>query len=149
MRDKGTGEEANRIAETQNNLSQRSKCLVFDFKFPDLFPQLLNRIYFRRIGRDKEEADIIRDTQSLRFMPSRAITAEQNQVILVLFGQHLQKSVGADGIVVWQHQKAAFTGSWLNSPIGVEMFTDMMTWNCRPDVLLTPAVFGFIENARK
>ena len=78
-------------------------------------------------------------------MPGRTITAKQDEVIFVLFGQCLQENVGANGIAVWQHQKAAFTGSRLNSAIGIAIFTDMMAWNCRPDALFAPAVFGFID----
>ena len=139
------GEGTNRIAEAENNLIQGSKGLIFEAKFPDLFPNLLNRIHFRGIGRDKEEADVIRDNQSLGFVPSRPITAEQDQVILVLFRQRLQKNVGADGIAVWQHQKAAFSGSRFNGPIGIAIFADMMAWNRRPDALFAPAVFGLID----
>ena len=77
-------------------------------------------------------------------MPGRPITAKQDEVILVLFGQCLQKNIGADGIAVWQHQKAAFTASRLNGPIGVAIFADMMAWNLGPEALFAPAVFGFI-----
>ena len=70
-------------------------------------------------------------------MPGRTVTAKQDQVILELFGQCLQKNIGADGIAVWQHQKAAFTGSRLNGPIGIAIFADVMTWNHRPDTLFT------------
>ena len=65
MSDKVMREGANRVAETQNNLIQRSKHLIFEAHFPDFFPNLLNRIHFGRIWRDKEEADVIRDNQSL------------------------------------------------------------------------------------
>ena len=65
MRDEITGEGANRVTETQNNLIQRSKHLIFEAHFPDFFPNLLNRIHFGCIRRDKEEADVIRDNQSL------------------------------------------------------------------------------------
>ena len=80
-------------------------------------------------------------------MPSRTITAEQDQVIFELFGQSLQKNVGAGGIAVWQHQKAALTGNRLNGPIGVTIFADMMAWNRRPDALFAPAEFGFIDSS--
>ncbi len=65
MRDEVTGEGANGIAKAQNNLIQRRKHLIFETKFPDLIPNLLNGIHFRRIRRDKEDADVIRDNQSL------------------------------------------------------------------------------------
>ena len=78
-------------------------------------------------------------------MPGHPITAKQDQVILELFGQCLQKNVGADSITVWQHQETAFTGSRLNGPIGVTIFADMMAWNRRPDALFAPAIFGFID----
>ena len=65
MGDKVTREGANRVTETQNNLIQRGKHLIFESQFPDFFPNLLNRIHFGCIRRDKEEADIIRDNQSL------------------------------------------------------------------------------------
>ena len=81
-------------------------------------------------------------------MPGRPITAKQDEVILVLFGQCLQKNIGADGIAVWQHQKAAFTASRLNGPIGVAIFTDMMAWNHRPDTLFAPTVFWFIDPSK-
>ena len=65
VRDTVTREGANGITETQNNLIQGRKGLVFEAKFPDLFPNLLNGIHFRRIRRDKEQVDVIRDRQSL------------------------------------------------------------------------------------
>ena len=65
MGDKVTREGANRVTETQNNLIQRGKHLIFEAKFPDFFPNLLNGIHFRRIRRDKEDVDVIRDNQSL------------------------------------------------------------------------------------
>ncbi len=145
MRDTVRGKGTNGITEAENNHIQGSEGLISEAKFPDLFPNLLNRIHFWSIGRYKEETDVIGDNQSLRFMSGRAITAEQDQVILVLFGQRLQKNVGADGIAVWQHQKAAFTGSRLNGSIGVAIFADMMAWNCRPHALFAPAVLGFID----
>ena len=81
-------------------------------------------------------------------MPGRPITAKQDEVILVLFGQCLQENVGANGIAVWQHQKAAFTASRLNGPIGVAIFADMMAWNHRPDTLFAPTVFWFIDPSK-
>ena len=81
-------------------------------------------------------------------MPGRTITAKQDQVILELFGEFLQKNIGADGIAVRQHQKAAFTGNRLNSPIGIAIFADMMAWNLRPDALFAPAIFGFIDPSK-
>ena len=65
MSDEVTGEGANGIAETKNNLIQGSKDLIFEPPLPDLFPNLLNGIHFRRIRRDKEDADVIRNNQSL------------------------------------------------------------------------------------
>ena len=58
---KVTGERANCVAETEDHLIQRSKHLIFEANLPNLFPNLLNRIHFRRIRWDKEEADIIWD----------------------------------------------------------------------------------------
>ena len=63
MSDKVMREGANSVAETQNNLIQRGKHLIFKAQFPDFFPNLLNRIHFGRIWRDKEEADVIRDNK--------------------------------------------------------------------------------------
>ena len=80
-------------------------------------------------------------------MPSRPITAKQNQVILELFGQCLQKNVRAGSITVWQHREAAFAGSWLNSPISIAIFADMMAGNRRLDALFAPAVLGFIDSS--
>ena len=65
MSDKVMREGANSVAETQNNLIQRGKHLIFEAQFPDFFPNLLNRIHFGRIWRDKEEADVIRDNKGL------------------------------------------------------------------------------------
>ena len=65
MGDKVTGEGANRVAETQNNLIQRSKHLIFEAQFPNFFPNLLNWIHFGRIRRDKEEANVIWDNKGL------------------------------------------------------------------------------------
>ena len=62
-------------------------------------------------------------------MPGRPITAKQDEIIFVLFGQCSQENVGANGIAVRQHQKAAFTGSRFNSPIGIAIFADVMAWN--------------------
>ena len=148
MRDKVVGEGGNGIAKAQNNLIQRSKELIFEPQLPDLFPDLLNGIHFGCIRRDKEETDVIRNNKSLCFMPSCTITAEQNKVILVLFGQRFEKNVGTDGIAVWQHQKAVFTGSRLNGPIGIPVFPDMMTGDRWANALLTPTVFGFIDSSK-
>ena len=65
MGDKVTREGANSVTETQNNLIQRSKHLIFETQFPDFFPNLLNGIHFGRIRWDKEEADVIWDNKSL------------------------------------------------------------------------------------
>ena len=64
MCDKATGEGANSITETENNLIQGSKDLIFEAQFSDFFPNLLNWIHFRRIRRDKEDADVIGDNKS-------------------------------------------------------------------------------------
>ena len=65
MCDKATREGANSVTETENNHIQGSKDLIFEGQFSDFFPNLLNRIHFGRIRRDKEEADIIGDNKSL------------------------------------------------------------------------------------
>ena len=65
MGDKVTREGGNSVTETQNNFIQRGKHLIFEAQFPDFFPNLLNRIHFGRIRRNKEEADVIRDNKSL------------------------------------------------------------------------------------
>ena len=103
MGNTATGERANSVAETEDHLIQRGKDLIFEANLPELFPNLLNRIHFRRIRWDKEEADIIRDHKTFGFMPGGPVTAEQDQVVLELFGQRLQKNVGADSIAVWQY----------------------------------------------
>ena len=65
MSNKVMREGANSVAETQNNLMQGGKHLIFESQFPDFLPNLLNRIHFGRIWRDKEEADVIRDNKGL------------------------------------------------------------------------------------
>ena len=65
MGDEVFGEGGNGIAETKNNLIQGSKHFIFEPPLPDLFPNLLNGIHFRRVGRDEEETDVIRDNQTL------------------------------------------------------------------------------------
>ena len=58
MNDLG-GQSADGITEAVNHFIQRCKNLVAEAHLAKLFPDLLDRIHFRRIWRDKEQLYVI------------------------------------------------------------------------------------------
>jgi len=72
-----------------DNFIQRREVHVVKGSGPDEFPDLLNGIHFRRVGRDEKEANIIGYNEGVGFMPCRAIAAEQDFVLGKLGGELL------------------------------------------------------------
>jgi limonene-1,2-epoxide hydrolase len=56
-----TGQRITSITQLQNNFFKGTKKFVFKTAFTNLFPDLLDRIHFRGSGRQKKQANIIRD----------------------------------------------------------------------------------------
>ncbi len=77
----------NGIAQTVNDFVQSSKDFITEAALSDLFPNLLNGIHFRGVGRDVKEDDIFREFQGLGFVPCGPVTAEQHDIVRKLTRQ--------------------------------------------------------------
>lgn len=53
------GQRTNGIAQSLNHLFQSSKYLIMESSIPEFFPNLFNRIHFRRIWWDIKKDDIV------------------------------------------------------------------------------------------
>ena len=80
------GQRTNRIAEAVHDLCQTCKDLVSEAALTDFFPNLLDRIHLRRVWRNVEQFDVLRDFQCGGFVPCCAIAAQKNDVIRVRLG---------------------------------------------------------------
>ena len=54
---------ADGITETVNHVVERIKDFVTEPAFAKFLPDLFDRIHFRRIGWNQEQADVIRDAE--------------------------------------------------------------------------------------
>ena len=72
---------ADGITEAVNHLVERIKDFVTEPAFAKFFPDLFNRIHFRRIGGNKEQANVIRNAERVGLMPGSAIAAKKDDVV--------------------------------------------------------------------
>ena len=75
---------ADGFTESVNHFIQRCKNLIAEAHLAKLLPNLLNRIHFRRIWRNKEQLYVIGYTKRSSFVPRGSITAKQNDVLGIL-----------------------------------------------------------------
>ena len=89
---------ADGITETVNHVVERIKDFVTEPAFAKFLPDLFNRIHFRRIGGNKEQADVIRNAERAGLMPGGAIAAKKDDVVRKLVGQVVEKEIHTNGI---------------------------------------------------
>ena len=78
-------------------------------------------------------------------MPCGTVTAKENDIVRILLCQLTQEEIHANCITVWHDQEAALPGDWLDSPVGITIFPDVMTRNRWTNTLWAPAEFGLID----
>lgn len=136
------------MAQTVNNFFQCRKYLVVKATFSDLFPYLLYRIHFRRIGRNVKQNNIFRQLQACRLMPGSAITAKQNNIVSIFLRQMLQKDIHTNSIAIGHNEEMTVASQWFHCSVGIAILPNMVAWHTGPNPLLTPTVFGLVDPAK-
>ena len=72
---------ADGITEAIHHVVKRVKDFVTEAPFAKFLPDLLNRIHFRRIGGNKEQANVIRKAERVGLMPGSTIAAKKEDVV--------------------------------------------------------------------
>ena len=142
------GKRTNGILQAVNNFFQGRKNLISEPAFTNLFPNLLNRIHFRSVGRNIEEDNIFRHFQSLGFVPCGSVTAEQDNIVRKLAGQFPQEQIHAHRITIGHDQKTGVAGERLYRSIDIPVFSNMVARYTGPDPFFTPAVFGLVDSSK-
>ena len=139
-------ESAYHIAKAIYHLRQCREDFISKGHFSELLPNLLNRIYLRRIRRDKKELYIIRYNEVSCLVPCRTVTAQKNHVSRKLLRQLFQKDIHTGCIAVGHDQKTGVACQRFYCTIRIAVFSDMMTRHRGTNALLTPTVFGLIDS---
>ena len=77
------------MAKAINDFIKSMKNLIAEAALANLIPNLFNRIHLRRGGREEEQFDVLRDGESVGFMPGRAVTGKENPIFWICFRQLL------------------------------------------------------------
>ena len=99
-------QRTNGITKAVNDLCQRGKAFILKTAFPDLFPDLFNRIHLRCVGRNVKQYNVNRYLERFGFMPGSAIAAQQNHLFRILLGKLLEKDIHAHCVAIRQDQEA-------------------------------------------
>ena len=86
MRNDIWGKRADGITKAVNDRIKRVKDFVTKAALSKFLPNLFNRIHFRRIGRNKKQANIFWTTERFGLMPGSAIAAKEDPVVRILVG---------------------------------------------------------------
>lgn len=78
------GQCADGVTEAVNHPIQRCKYLVTETHLAKFFPDLLNRIHFRCVWRDKKEFYVRWYAERAAFVPCSSVTAQENDIIRIL-----------------------------------------------------------------
>ena len=141
------GEIAYRFADPIYNLIQGRKYLIPKTSEPYFLLDLFYGVHFRRIWRNEEQADIIRDIQFCRFMPCGTVATQKNPIIRINLGEGTEKHVHAPTITVRHNQKMPFSSQGFYRSIHIPIFPYVMAWNAGTLPLDRPTVFGFVDPA--
>ena len=112
---------------------------------PQFFPNLLNRIHFRRVRRNEYDLNIGKRLQRPGLVPCRTIADEHNVTVWIFCGQVLQKEIHANGIAVWKNKEAAITRHGINSTVSIAILSDMMAGHPRTDAFSAPAILRLVD----
>ena len=134
-----------RTAKPVNYFFKSSKNLITEAQFTQFFPDLLNRIHFWCVWRNKEQTDVSWNDERPGFMPCSTVTAKKNNIIWILFRKFFEKNVHADRVAVWHDQKTRFACKRFNSTVNVPVLSNMMARDRRSNTFFAPAIFGFIN----
>ena len=143
--DKLRGKATNGITKTKYNLFKSGENFVSEPAAAKLFPYLFDWIHLGRIWRNIKDVYVFRNAETAGLVPSGTVAAKENDVVRILLCQETQKEIHANCITVWHNQEAALPGGWLYSPIGITIFSDVMTGNRWTDTLWAPAIFGLVD----
>ena len=141
-------QRTDRVTQTVDHLLQGGKDFVSEATLLDFLPNLFYGIHFRCVRRNVKQNDIVRQLQSGRFVPCRTITAKQNNIISIFFGQLLQKDIHADSIAIGQDEKAPITCQRLHRAVSITVRTDMMAGHTGTDTVPAPTVFRLVDPAK-
>lgn len=81
-------------------------------------------------------------------MPGRTVTAKQDDVIGVLFGQFFQKDVHARCVTIRHNKKVSIARQRLYRSVSISILPNMVAWHTGTDTFLTPAVFRLVNPAK-
>ncbi len=138
-------EIAYRFAEPIYNLIQGRKYLIPKTSEPYFLPNLFYGVHFRRIWRNEEQANIIRNIQFCGFMPCGTVTTQKNRIIRINLGEGTEKHIHALTITVGHNQKMPFPGQGFYRAIHIPVFPYVMAWNAGTLPLDRPTVFRLID----
>ena len=114
------------ITEPIHDFSQAGKDLIAEAALANLFPDLLDRIHFRRVRRNMEQQDILRDVQCTGLVPCCTIAAQQDDIVRVFPGQTLQKYIHTHRIALRKHQKETISCPGFHSSEGIVILPDVV-----------------------
>ena len=136
------------VTQTVDYLLQGGKDFVSEAALPNFLPNLFYGIHFRCVRWNVKQNDIVRQLQTGGFVPCRTITAKQNNIISIFFGQLLQKDIHADSIAIGQDEKVPIACQRLHCAVGITVLTDMMAGHTGTDTVPTPTVFWLVDPAK-
>ena len=73
------------VTQTVDYLLQGGKDFVSEAALPNFLPNLFYGIHFRCVRWDVKQNDIVRQLQTGGFVPCRTITAEQYDILRIMF----------------------------------------------------------------
>ena len=133
------------VTQTVDHLLQGSKDFVAEATLPNFLPNLFYRIHFRCVRWNEKQNDIVRQLQTGGSVPCRTITAKQNNIISIFFGQLLQKDIHADSIAIGQDEKVPIACQRLHRTMSVTILTNMVAGHTGTDTVPAPAVFRLVD----
>lgn len=139
---------ADSITKAIDNTFKSGKYFILEAHLPKLFPDLFNRIHFRRIRRNEKELNILGNLQSLGLVPSGAVTAEQNDIVLVFLRQFLEEYIHTVCVAIRHDKKEVVSVKRFDCSISVSVFPDVMAGNNRPDSLFAPAILWLVDSTK-
>ena len=138
-------QRTDRVTQTVDHFFQGGKDFVAEAALPNFLPNLFYRIHFRCVRRNVKQNNIVRQLQSGRFVPCRTITAKQNNIISIFFGQLFQKDIHADSIAIGQDEKVPIACQRLHRAVSIAVLTDMVAGHAGTDTVPAPAVFRLVD----
>ena len=141
-------QRTDRVTQTVDHLLQGGKDFVSEATLPNFLPNLFYRIHFRCVRWNMKQNDIVRQLQAGGSVPCRTITAKQNNIISIFFGQLLQKDIHADSIAIGPDEKVPIACQRLHRAVSITILTDMMAGHAGTDTVPAPTVLWLVDPAK-